>query len=211
MVLPVMKRAVRVALVGVALLARPAVAGAAPPSDGWRLRIEAAAQSGLVDKGRLRLGASASAADGFDAFDDPHPPALPSRFVDLVTRHAQTDSGWQGQPRAAMAYRGEYIAPVGAGNRTLDFFFETDQTGNMTIAWLIELSNTELAQHSLTLKDVDANEARDMRAQAAYVFSMSAPGTRHFQDGCAGVAEDVEVARLPAVRQGRSLDRCPGR
>jgi len=70
-------------------------ARAATPPDGWRIRLDARI-GGLTDKGGLTLGASSAASDGLDAFDDPHPPALPSRFLDLYTQHNQGDPGWQG-------------------------------------------------------------------------------------------------------------------
>ena len=34
---------------------------------------------GLTDRGRLTLGASSAADDGYDPFDEPHPPRMPRR------------------------------------------------------------------------------------------------------------------------------------
>jgi hypothetical protein len=179
------------------LLALSASVGATPPDDGWRIRFEASRPS-LVDKGRLTLGASVAASNGFDAFEDPHPPSLPSRFLDVFTRHEQTDAGWDTQPRPLMRYRGEYIAPLAGGDRVLDFYLDADQPGSVTLNWTIGV-DLDLAQHFLTLRDVDGNVDVDMWVESAYVFAAEA-GPRHFQVVMTGgrsappIAHDQSVA-----------------
>ncbi len=176
---PMVPASACVAILGFAALGLFAVpSAAAPPSDGWRIRIEAT-RPGLVDKGRVILGASATAADGFDTFDDPHPPVFASRFLDAFTQHAQNDPGWENQPRPAMRYRADYGSPLGAGDRTLDFFVDTDQAASVTLTWALA-PDVDLSQHFITLKDVGANVTVDMWALPSYVYAAAA-GPRHFQ------------------------------
>src|SRR5438552_4142817 len=99
---------------------------AAPPPDGWRIRLEASLP-GLVDKARLTLGASSSTTDGYDDFDEPHPPALPHHYLDLVTRHESDQPGWGTQPEPSLRYQAQYDSPLGAGGRVLEFVLETNQ------------------------------------------------------------------------------------
>ena len=95
------------AAVLVGLLCRPGAADAATPTGGWAVQLEART-SGLVDKGRLTLGAGAATGDGLDAYDDPQPQALPSRFLDLYTQHQQSDAGWGGQALPTLRYRADF-------------------------------------------------------------------------------------------------------
>ena len=59
---------------------------AVQPAEGWRLTLGANI-SGVTDQGRLTLGAVSEAAIELDDRDEPHPPALPSRYVDVYTEH----------------------------------------------------------------------------------------------------------------------------
>src|SRR6187402_2781183 len=99
----------RLSVCAAVLLAAAVPAGAAAPTDGWQVRFDAQ-QAGLANRGRLILGASTQTVDGADAFDDPHPPALPSRALDLFTEHHSQDSGWEGQAVEVERYRAQYDA-----------------------------------------------------------------------------------------------------
>jgi PKD repeat protein len=144
-------------------------ATAAPPPDGWRIHLSAAT-SGLVDKARLTLGASTTSSEGFDAFDDPHPPALPGAFLDLVTVHEQAQPGWETQPLPTARYRAQFGAPLGGASRTIPFVAETDQAGPVTIQWSL-VPDLELSQHFAELHDVEDGTSVDMWAEAAYSFA----------------------------------------
>src|SRR5262249_4867390 len=135
--------------------------------------------SGLTDKGGLTLGASSAASDGLDAFDDPHPPALPSRFLDLYTQHSQSDPGWQAQALATLRYRADYATPLNGAARSLPFLLETDQSGSATLSWSIS-PDLDLAQHQLTLKDLDAGASVDMWLSSSYAVP-AAPGVHHLR------------------------------
>lgn len=149
-----------------------------PPPDGWRVVFEAT-RGGLVDRARLTLGASSAASDGLDVFDEPHPPAFPRRFVDLFTRHSQSDPGWSAQARALLRYRSEYGSPVGPESRAVDFFLETDAPGTFTLTWRIT-PDSDLAQHFATLRDVDGGTAVDLWTTPSYTL-VAAPGIRHLR------------------------------
>ncbi len=150
-------------------------ANAAPPPDGWRIHLDATAP-GLVDKARLTLGASAASSQGFDRFDDPHPPALPGAFVDLVTTHEQSEPGWADQPLPTVRYRAEFGAPLGSASRTIPFVAETDQAGPVTIRWSL-LPDLELSKHFAELRDVESGTSVDMWQAASYSFTPV--GTTH--------------------------------
>jgi PKD repeat protein len=175
-----MKRTVTAAI-ALALTAIGAPFGnAAPPDDGWRIRLEAQ-RPGLVDKGRLTLGASALASDGYDDYDEPHPPVLPSRNLDLVTRHQNDQPGWEDQPQPTLSYQAQYDTPMGTADRTLPFVVVTDQAGPVTLTWSL-VSDLELGQHFVSLRDVESGitVVADMRAQTSYPFT-AAPGSHRFQ------------------------------
>jgi PKD repeat protein len=159
---------------------------AATPPDGWRIRLDASLP-GLVDKGRLTLGASPSASNGYDDYDDPHPPALPSGYLDLVTRHDDTPgSGWETQPQPTMRYRAQYDAALGTADRVMPFLVETDRSGLVTLTWSLA-ADLELGQHFIALQDGDTGQplVADMRLETSYQFT-AAPGSHRFQVALTG-------------------------
>ena len=184
--------------------------GAAPP-DGWRIRLEASLP-GLVDKGRLTLGASPSARNGYDDYDDPHPPELPSGYLDLVTRHDTAQPGWETQPQPTLRYRAQYDAALGTADRVMPFLVETDQTGVVTLTWSLA-SDLELGQHFIALQDGETGEplVADMRAQTSYQFT-AAPGSHRLQVALTGgravfapVASFTYQPPVPGQRQRAPL------
>src|SRR5262245_30413506 len=164
-------------LVGLACLLAIARSEAAPP-DGWRIRLEAS-MPGLTDRGRLTLGASGSADDGYDTFDEPHPPRMPRRYLDVFTSHSDADPGWQGQPRPQLRYRAQYDSALGAANRVIGFVVESDQTGHVTLSWSLA-TDLELAQHYAVLRDLLTGQTTDLWAHTSYAFDLE-PGPRSFQ------------------------------
>ena len=153
-------------------------ATADPPPDGWRIRLDGSSQ-GLVDKARLTLGASSVTITGFDAYDDPHPPAFPAHSLDLYTEHQQTDSGWADQPALVLRYRADYGSVLGGTDRRLSFVLETDADRPVTLNWAIA-TDTDLAQHFLTLRDVATGATMDMWAVWSYSFQTTT-GVRVFE------------------------------
>ena len=168
----------RVSLAAIGLLAMAAATHAAPPTDGWQVRFDAR-RTGLVDQGRVVLGASSQSQDGADAFDDPHPPALPRHFLDLFTEHHKTDPGWATQATDLQRYRAQYDAVVGPRSRAFTFWFETDEAGPVTLTWALS-PDVDLAQHFLALRDMATGATVDMWAESSYHFDAAA-GRREFQ------------------------------
>jgi PKD repeat protein len=159
----------------------------AQPADGWRISLQATKPS-LTDKASLTVGATSTAALGVDPLDDPHPPTLPSRSLDLVTRHSQAELGWAAQSLPVMRYRAEYGPSLGSSARTLDFSLETDQMGPVTVTWTIT-SDLDLAAHFLTLRDVTTGASVDMWAASSYSLTAT-PGSR-------ALSIEVSPGRVP--------------
>jgi PKD repeat protein len=172
------------------------VGTASPPPDGWRIRLEAQ-MSGVTDRGRLTVGVSTTASDGYDDYDEPHPPVLPSRYLDLVTRHQTTQPGWEAQPQPSLRYQAQYDAPLGAGDRLIEFLLENDQAGPVTLTWAMA-TDLELAQHTAVLHDLATGAAVDMWEQATYAFAAEA-GTRRFQIELRGGRTAPPIANDQAV------------
>ncbi len=162
-------------LVSAALLGGGLEASAQTQPDGWRIRLDAS-RAGLVDKARLTLGASTAASNGADDLDQPHPPALPSRYLDLTTRHTQTEPGWSGQALPTVRYRAEYLAPLGSTSAVMVLVLETDSSGPITLSWTMT-PDLELASHFATLHDPSTGAAVDMWAQSSHLLT-AAPGSR---------------------------------
>jgi PKD repeat protein len=157
------------------LAAFSAPSGAETPPDGWRIGFEASAP-GLVDKARFTVGAGTGAADGFDEFDDPHPPAWPSAYLDLVTVHTQDETGWEAQPQPTVRYRAQFGAPLGGASRVIPFVMETDQTGPITLTWSL-MTDLDLAHHYAVLRDVENATTVDMWENFSY--TVTPVGVRH--------------------------------
>lgn len=157
-----------------ALLAIPAFAGG---PDGWRITVDASMPN-LVDRGRLVLGSGIGALDHLDSYDDPHPPALANRYVDVFAQHMQTESGWEGQELSVLRYRSEYIAPLIQGSRSLNFQLDTDQSGSVTLGWSIA-DAAELSGYYIVLSDPAAGVQVDMRQQSEYTLNTTG-GLRAF-------------------------------
>jgi len=151
---------------------------AAAPTEGWSIHFEAGMPD-LLDKGRLTLGASSEAADGYDLYDDPHPPALPENYLDLYTKHDQNEVGWQGQPLPTLRYRAEYSSPLDSTDRTIDLYLETDQTGFVILSWSA-ISDPLLEAFQLTLLDVASDVRIDLRTQRSYRVEVHS-GSNAFQ------------------------------
>ena len=194
--IPSLRRCTFMATLGLLAMAVAAHAGT-PPTDGWQVRFDAR-RTGLVDQGRLVLGASSQSQEGADDFDDPHPPALPSRFLDLFTEHHQNDPGWATQATDPQRYRAQYGAVVGAQNRTYTFLFEADQAGPVTLTWAL-FPDVDLAQHFLLLRDVATGATVDMWAASSYAFTASA-GRREFQ------MELTTGRSAPPIAQSQTLN-----
>jgi PKD repeat protein len=154
-----------------------AAAPSAPP-DGWRIRLEASAP-GLIDKARLTLGAGTGATDGFDHFDDPHPPAFSRRFLDLVAVHTQDEAGWETQPQPTLRYRAQFDTPLGSADRVIPFLLETDQAGAVTLTWAL-LTDLDLARHFAVLRDVESGTTVNMWEEFSYTLT-AAPGVHRFE------------------------------
>ncbi|HEY7510113.1 MAG TPA: Ig-like domain-containing protein, partial [Vicinamibacteria bacterium] len=157
------------AFAGAPLVAAP------PPPDGWRIRFDAR-MDGLVDQGRVVIGAGSGASDGRDAFDDPHPPALPHHVLDLVSEHRQDEAGWEAQEHAALRYRAQYDTPLGPRARTVPFVLETDQAGTVTLSWSLA-PDLDLAQHFAALRDGSTTLVADLWAQPSVTLAVT-PGRR---------------------------------
>jgi len=184
------------ALLSIGLLCHPDVATGATPTGGWAIQLEARA-SGLVDKGRLTFGASAATGDGLDAYDDPQPRALPSRFLDLYTQHQQSEPGWEGQALPTLRYRADFGSRLTGVGRTIPFVLEMDRAAAVTLTWSIA-SNAELSQYFVTLQDPIASLSIDMRSQSSYVVGAEA-GPRSFR------VELVPGRSAPPVALDQSL------
>lgn len=145
------------------------------PADGWRIKLHAS-RIGFLDKAQLTLAGSNLASSGYDAYDQPHPPTLPGSYLDLVTRHAQSEPGWETQPLSEHAYRAEYIASPGPSGRAFELHLETDQTGPVALSWLIT-PDLELARYHLALRDVATGSVVDMWAASGCTLAV-ATGSR---------------------------------
>jgi PKD repeat protein len=156
--------------------ARFGAAAPSTPPDGWRIRLEASLP-GLVDKARLTFGAGTGAIDGLDDFDDPHPPAFPSRFLDLVALHTQDEPGWEAQPLPTVRYRAQFGAPLGSADRVIPFVLQTDQAGPLTLTWAL-LTDVDLARHFAVLRDLESGTTVDMWEQFSYTFTPVTPSHR---------------------------------
>ena len=62
------------------------------PPDGWKIEIHAM-RTNYIDQSKLILGASSVCANGYDIFDDEHPPLFPDRYLDIFTKHIKTEAG----------------------------------------------------------------------------------------------------------------------
>jgi hypothetical protein len=52
-----------------------------------------ATRADIIDQGRLIIGASSTSSNGYDIYDDEHPPIFPNRYLDIYTRHIKTEAG----------------------------------------------------------------------------------------------------------------------
>jgi PKD repeat protein len=148
------------------------------PSEAWRIQLDAS-RAGLLDKARLTLGGSAFADAGYDTSDDPHPPTLPGQYLDLVTRHAQPEPGWETQPLLQQAYRAEHIATLGSTGHVFDLHLETDAPGPVFLSWRIT-PNLELARYHVAFRDAATGSVVDMWTTTSYSLSVG-PGTRQLR------------------------------
>jgi len=163
----------------------------AQPLDAWQIEISVEI-GGLVDRGRLGPGAGVGASSGYDGFDVPHPPALPSAFVDIVTEHTELDPGWAEQPVSPLRYREQFDEPLDSVPRSVAFQLDTDQTGPATLAWG-PIVSPFLDDFDVFLVDPGAGASVDMRAQTLYVLD-AVPGTRPMQlDLVPGRVEPVDA------------------
>lgn len=167
---------------GAILAGAPAVAQ--EPADGWRIRLDASS-AGLVDKGRLTLGSGSGAASGLDAFDTPHPPALPSRRLDVYTEHQQVEPGWAGQLRPLTRYQREYVPALGAADWAIEFTVATDQANDVTLTWTLT-EDLDLAGHFLALRDLESGSVVDPRSLGTYIFSPTSANRRFRLEMTAG-------------------------
>ncbi len=158
----------RLTVLAVALGLTPSARGS-EPADGWRIRLEAGA-AGVVDKGWLTLGSGSGALAGLDPYDEPHPPALPSRYVDVYTEHPQADPGWGAQLRTLSRYRREYFPALGSSRRVVEFVVGTDRSDLVRLTWTLT-PDLDLASHFVTLTDLETATVVDVWTQAAYEFS----------------------------------------
>ena len=148
------------------------------PSDGWKIEMHAT-RTDIIDQGRLIIGASSASSNGYDIYDDEHPPILPNRYLDLFTNHNQADAGWENQKLQDMKYRAEFGAPLSHDGRTIDFYSETDQSGQITLSWTIT-DDIQSPAYYMKLKDVSTGAIVDMRELSSYIANVQA-GQHHFQ------------------------------
>lgn len=145
--------------------------------DSWQIKIDAT-PSNLIDKGRFIIEADPSSIDGYDALDQPHPPALPSRFLDLYSSHSNTESGWELQPLPNLHYRLESLRSLNGTDRNLIFLLDSDQSTSATLTWSIKDDST-LARYSVILKEIQTGTEVDMRQQSSQVVNVT-PGPHSY-------------------------------
>lgn len=163
------------AWVVLALLPAALPAGGQTFPVGWRIRFDATC-NGLAATARFTLGASPQASNAADDLDEPHPPALPRHYLDLVTRHRQDQPGWASQALPELRYRSEYLAPLGAASAVVELSVETDASGPALVTWSIA-PDLDLASHHAVLRDLSTGTVVDLWAQSSYAFTPS-PGSR---------------------------------
>jgi hypothetical protein len=150
----------------------------ASPPDGWRIDITAT-MADIVDRGRFTIGATTPGLLGLDDHDEPQPPALPSRYIDLVSEHGDTEPGWTNQQLATQRYRAEYGPPLGLGGRTIDLAIDTDRSGTVTLVWPLVVDPL-LGEHTVLLRDVDAGTSADMHEETTLAVDVT-PGSSPLQ------------------------------
>lgn len=147
------------------------VLGAAPADVSWSIRL--AVRDELVDKGALTFGATPGSSAGFDALDEPHPPALPRHFLDLVTEHRRDEPGWSGQELEVMRYRAEYVAPLDNTPRQYPLLVETDAPRHVTVTWTLA-PDVDLARHHAALVDTATSARVDLWTQSSLELDLAA-------------------------------------
>ncbi len=170
---------------------------AANPPDGWRITLTAS-QPGQIDRGRLVIGASSVSASGYDAYDEPEPPAWPHHGLDVVTEHDRSQPGWETQPLPALRYRREFGVPLGAGDSAREVVVATTQAGNVTLSWQLSV-DLDLAGHFLELVDLQDGARLDMWAVSQHVFTPASSRHRFRIEMRAGrsappIAHDQELS-----------------
>lgn len=151
---------------------------AAPPPDGWSITVTAS-RPGARDEGRMTIGATTAARDGYDAFDRAHPPVFPRGFIDICTRHLQSEEGWESQSLPAVRYLAEYGPQLMGMNREIAFSLQTDEADMASLSWK-KVTNPLLQDYNVQIRDVSADMTIDMKRQTFYDLDMEA-GVRPFQ------------------------------
>ncbi|MFN7975297.1 MAG: FG-GAP-like repeat-containing protein, partial [Acidobacteriota bacterium] len=135
-------------------------------------------QSGVDDRGQITVGARVAATDGFDSsldLADPHAPAWPHSYLDLVTVHQKTDPGWASQALQAMAYRRDFIAIHGLSARTFAMTLRADSGTPTTLSWFPLDPASGIAPFNVTLHE--GGSAVDMWTATSYTWSPTATET----------------------------------
>ena len=125
---------------------------------------------GLADRG---CSARAAAGDGYDAFDEPHPPRMPRRYLD-VFRATPTGTRARWSASAAAPVSGAVRLSARRQDRVIGFVVESDQAGPVTLSWSLA-TDLELAQHFVVLRDLETGQTRDLWRRRATLGPAARP------------------------------------
>lgn len=145
----------------------PILATAAAAQTDWSLTVDAAMPA-IRDSARLTVGSASGALAGLDPRDEPHPPAFPNRYLDLVIERRSSDPGWEAQAVPHQRYLADFQPPLTDATRTVDLWLETDTRSPVSLSWNRPANQEGLFSYDVYIEDVSAGARIDMRLQPFY-------------------------------------------
>lgn len=148
------------------------------PASAFEIVFEASIE-GTIDKARFIASSAEEATSGFDLLDVPHPPALPTDYLDLFSKHARSEIAWSGQPLVFTDYQKNVQASPTGTDYVFVFYLRSDRTGSVDMSWS-GVNDSELDNYTLVLRNLENDSTTNMRLSSQTVLDVT-PGSFAFR------------------------------